>query len=155
MSAFDRLFEQKLQAAREQGLFDETRRGGVIDSGDDTWVPEDERMAMWLLKRSGYAPAWIEEDSGLRAKLVEMRKFLAHALSVYRRSRAQAADAAGRIAADDAWRAACLRFETAVAEFNREIFLFNLRAPALNLHRMPVRASEEYAALGVQPPASR
>lgn len=144
------IFERKLQEARERGEFQDKSGAGRIDFGDDDGVPDDERLAYHLMRQNGYAPSWIEEDKSVRAKLQETRLFLARAFARYRRRLQQAEDAAARIAADDEWRAARVQFEAKVADFNREIFLFNLRAPTLSIQRMPLRASEEYAALGLK-----
>jgi TRAP-type mannitol/chloroaromatic compound transport system substrate-binding protein len=144
------IFERKLSEARERGEFKLDVKRGRLDLGDWDGVPDDERLAFQLMRDNGYAPAWIEEDKSLRGKLDETRHFLAKSFSRYRRRFQQAEDAAGRIAADDEWRAARIQFEARVADFNREIFLFNLRAPSLSVQRMPMRASEEYAALGLK-----
>jgi hypothetical protein len=147
--SFDRLFEKKLQEARERGEFDDLAKSGPITFQGEEFVPEDERMALSLLKQHGYAPAWIEDDKGLRQQLSEMRSFLSRAYARYRYRMHKAEGAADRIAAADEWKTARVAFEQLVAGFNREIFLFNLRAPSLAVQRLPMRASEEYEALGL------
>ncbi len=147
--SLESIFEKKFREAQERGDFDGLPTTGAFDlSGDDS-VPPEERLALHLLRENGYAPAWIEEDNGLRAQLEGLRAFLARAVARRARSRAQSLDLAARAAADEEWRRARAEFEAMVARFNREIFLFNLRAPSLALQRMPLRASEEYAAVGV------
>jgi hypothetical protein len=145
----DDLFERKLQEARERGEFNDAEGRGRIDLGPEDGVSDDERLAMLLLRQNGYAPAWIEEDKAVRATLEETRGFLARAYARYRHKLRVADSAAGRIAADDEWRYARRAFEARVADFNRDIFLFNLRAPSITVQRLPMRASEEYEALGI------
>lgn len=148
--SLDRLFEKKLQEARERGEFDDLAKTGAISFEGEEFVPEDERMALSLLKQNGYAPSWIEDDKGLRQQLTEMRAFLSRAYARYRYRMQKAEGAADRIAASDEWKTARATFEQLVAGFNREIFLFNLRAPSLAVQRLPMRASEEYEALGLK-----
>ncbi len=148
--SLESIFERKLQEARERGDLSDTTRGTAFDFDPADGVPEEERMAMLLLKQAGYAPSWIEDDKGLRGKLEETRKYLSRAFSRYHRRMRQAEEAAQRMAAEDEWKFARTHFEGMVAEFNREIFLFNLRAPSLAVQRLPMRASEEYAALGIR-----
>jgi hypothetical protein len=147
--SLESIFERKLQEARERGDFSETAQHAAFEFQPEDGVPEEERLAMHLLKQAGYAPSWIEDDKGLRAKLGETRQFLAKSFARYHRRMRAAASAVERIAADDEWKRARQHFESMVTEFNREIFLFNLRAPSLVVQRLPMRASEEYAALGI------
>jgi TRAP-type mannitol/chloroaromatic compound transport system substrate-binding protein len=147
--SLDDIFERKLREARERGDFKDEVGRGALDIGDWDGLPDDERLAMQLMRQNGYAPAWIEEDKSLRGKLSETRQFLAKAFARYRQRLRKAEDAVARIAADDEWKRARVQFEERVTEFNREIFLFNLRAPSLVLQRLPMRASEEYEALGI------
>ena len=147
--SLDRLFEKKLQEARERGDFNDLVARGAFTFDGEEFVPEDERMALHLLKQNGYAPAWIDDDKGLRQQLTDMRAFLSRAFSRYRHRLARAEGAADRIAAEDEWKEARAKFEQLVAGFNREIFLFNLRAPSIAVQRLPMRASEEYEALGL------
>lgn len=145
-----RLIEKKLQEARESGAFDRLPRKGRLDLGDDDYVSEDERLAMHLLKSNGFLPEWIEEDKALREKLQASRAALARAYARHERRHASAADASDRAHAEHEWQAARARFEASIAEINRDIFHFNLRAPSLAVQRLPLRASEEYCKLGIE-----
>ncbi len=53
---------------------------------------------------------------------------------------------------EQAWLRARAQFEQAVAEINRDIFHFNLRAPSPAVQRLPLRLQEEYERLA-QPEA--
>jgi hypothetical protein len=144
-----RLIEKKLQEAREAGVFDRLPRKGRLDLGDEDGVPAEDRMAMHLLKINDMAPEWIEDDKALRARYHNARSALLQAYAMRERRLAAAEGAADRTHAEQAWKAARARFEQSIEEMNRDIFHFNLRAPSLAVHRMPLRASEEYRKLGI------
>jgi len=151
--AFDKLIEEKLKQAREEGHFDHLPKRGRLEFEDDSDVPEDERLAYHLMKNNGYAPDWIEDDKTLRRKLHDARRLLARAWADYNRKRQQpelmSNDRTRRHIEWD-WRTARDKFEGMVADINKDVFNFNLRAPALALHRFPLRIAEEYKALGIE-----
>jgi hypothetical protein len=144
-----RLIEKKLQEARESGAFDRLPRKGRLDLGDDDATPADERLAMHLLKSNGFLPEWIEDDKAVREKVHAARADLYRAFVRRQRAFADAEGAADRTRAEEQWKVARARFEASIAEINRDIFNFNLRAPSLAVHRMPLRASEEYQKLRI------
>ena len=144
-----RLIERKLQEAQEAGAFDSlTRKGALnLDEESDAGVPEEDRLAFKVLKNNDMAPAWIEDDKVLREKLEKARTRIQRAYGRWQADLASASSAGDRLRAGDTWQRAKAIFETAVAEINRDIFNFNLNAPALTVHRMPLRLSEEYERL--------
>ena len=146
---FDKLVENKIREAQEQGVFDNLARKGQLDFEDESSVPEDMRLAMRMLKSQGLTPDWIEQDKGMRKKLDDARVALARSWNWRKQKLAQTADPSERAHVDDEWRRARDRFEVVVKELNAEIFTFNLRAPSLTVQRRPIRSSEEYRALGV------
>jgi DnaJ family protein C protein 28 len=145
-----KLVEQKIRAAQEAGDFDGLPSKGRLNLTEENDVPEDMRLAYHLLKSQGFAPDWIEHDKALRERLDEARQAIARAWLWYQHKLAQAPDASERDMADDEWRLARTQFEAALQELNREVFLHNLRVPSAQLQRRPLRASEEYEALGIQ-----
>jgi hypothetical protein len=138
-----KMIERKLQEAREAGAFDALSRKGQLDLDDDAHVPEEDRLAMRLLKNNNMAPAWIEEDKGVREKLYAARESITRAYARKLTMLAKAETAGERMAIDDEWLLAKSRFAQSVDEINKDIFNFNLRAPSLVVHRMPIRLSEE------------
>jgi DnaJ family protein C protein 28 len=146
-----KLVEQKIREAQEAGDFDKLPRKGNLNLDEENGVPEDMRLAFHLLKSQGFAPEWIEQNKALRARLDEARQTIARAWLWYRAKIAQNPGVAERAAADDDWRKARATFETTLQALNREVFLHNLRVPSLQLQRRPLRASEEYQALGIRP----
>jgi hypothetical protein len=138
-----KLIERKLQEARDAGAFDALSRKGQLDLDDDAHVPEEDRLAMRLLKNNNMAPAWIEDDKALREKLFAARESVTRAYA-RRLTLLQKAETAGeRMAIEDEWKLAKDRFARSVEEMNKDIFNFNLRAPSLVVQRLPLRLSEE------------
>ena len=138
-----RLIERKLQEAREAGAFDTLSRKGPLDLDDDAHVPEEDRLAMRLLKNNNMAPAWIEEDKGLREKLFAAREAISRAYARRLTMLAKVETAGERMAIADEWALAQARFAVLVDEINKDIFHFNLRAPSMAVQRLPLRLSEE------------
>lgn len=142
-----RLIEQKLREACEAGKFDNLPRRGRLDLSEDDLVPEDERLAMRLLKSNDFLPAWIEEDKALREKLANARGALYRAYAWRHRRLARVMQPDERDRIEREWARARAKFEHDVEEINRDIFHFNLRAPLSVVHRLPLRLREEYARL--------
>lgn len=58
----EKVAEDKIQRAIEEGQFDNLPgKGRPLELEDDSWVPEDLRMAYKVLKNSGHVPQEIEE----------------------------------------------------------------------------------------------
>src|SRR4030095_1313749 len=92
MNALDRLAEQRIREAQENGEFDDLPGAGApLEFDDDALVPEDLRVAYRLLKNSGFLPPELEahreirhleqllqtvEDDGRRASLLSRINFL-------------------------------------------------------------------------------
>lgn len=138
-----KLIERKLQEARDAGAFDALSRKGQLDLDDDAHVPEEDRLAMRLLKNNNMAPAWIEDDKALREKLFAARESVTRAYARRLTLLQKAGTAGERMAIEDEWKLAKDRFARSVEEMNKDIFNFNLRAPSLVVQRLPLRLSEE------------
>jgi len=146
-----KLVEQKIREAQEAGDFEGLPKVDTLNLDEENGVPEDMQLAYHLLKSQGFAPEWIEQDKALRAKLEEARQAIVRTWLWYQRKLAQAASFDEKSTAADEWKRARDRFETTLQELNREVFLHNLRVPSIQLQRRPLRASEEYQALGIKP----
>jgi hypothetical protein len=103
--------ERKIREAIEEGAFDHLEGAGrPLDLQEDPFEDPSLRMAHRLLKNNGFAPAWIEEARQIEAEAHRLR----------RQSEAPPDD-----------------FQRRVAALNRRILAFNLKAPALSLHKRP------------------
>jgi hypothetical protein len=101
--------ERKIREAMEEGAFDHLDGAGKpLDLRENPFEDPSLRMAHRLLRNNGFAPAWIEEAKEIEAET--------------RRLRDQS-----ECPADD--------FGFRVAALNRRIVAFNLKAPALSLHK--------------------
>ena len=145
-----KLIEQKIREAQEAGAFDRLPQKEQLDLTEDNQVPEELRLAYHVLKAQGFAPEWIEQDKELRARLDQARQAVARSWLWYRNQQSQAAGAETRRLADDEWRRAREKFESAINLLNKEVFNHNLRVPSAQLQRLPLRLSEEYQALGIK-----
>lgn len=72
--SLDRVIEEIIQAAMARGEFDNLRGAGKPLNLDDYFsLPEDERMALTLLRNAGYAP----EEVQLLRDIEELKQRLA------------------------------------------------------------------------------
>lgn len=111
MDEWNFIAERKIREAMEEGAFDHLEGAGQpLDLHENPFEDPSLWMAHRLLKNNGFAPGWIEEAREIEAES--------------RRLRDQAA-----APPDD--------FRSRVAALNRRIVAFNLKAPALSLHKRP------------------
>jgi hypothetical protein len=116
MDAWQLVAERKIREAMEEGAFDNLEgKGKPLDLSENPFEDPSDRMANRLLKNNGFAPTWIEEAKEIEAESRRLR-------------------APGVLSTDD------LRIR--MAALNRRIMAFNLRAPALSLHKRPFAISE-------------
>jgi Domain of unknown function (DUF1992) len=109
MDAWNFIAERKIQEAMEEGAFDQLEgMGEPLDLREDPFEDSSLRMAHRLLKNNGFAPAWIQES-----KEIEIESRLLRART--------------EVSIDD--------FRSRVDALNRRILAFNLKAPALSLHK--------------------
>ena len=73
MDIFAQIAEQRIRAAIEDGEFDNLKgMGKPLDLGDESWIPEDLRMAYRILKNAGCLPAELE----LRKEVLNLRELI-------------------------------------------------------------------------------
>jgi len=93
----------------EEGAFDDLEgTGKPLDLSENPFEDPADRMAHRLLKNNGFAPEWIEEAKEIEAESRRLRE-------------------QGQDSKTD-------RLER-VAALNRKIVSFNLKAPAISLHK--------------------
>ena len=73
MDIFAQIAEQRIRDAIENGEFDNLKgMGKPLDLGDESWIPEDLRMAYRVLKNAGCLPAELE----LRKEVLYLRELI-------------------------------------------------------------------------------
>jgi hypothetical protein len=151
---FDRVVEEQLRKAREEGKFDNLRGHGQPLSLDDnpfedpTW-----QLANEMLKKNGFRPEWLEDDVAVREQLAQARQALVRSRD-WRAGELGALAGRGDAAAlerrhqvEDEWQRAQARFRARVAELNKLIFHLNLKVPSARLQRLKLDADAELARL--------
>jgi len=73
VDAIARIAEERIQRAISASKFDNLRNAGKpLVFEDETWIPEDLRLAYRILKNSGVAPPELE----LRGEIVSLRELI-------------------------------------------------------------------------------
>ena len=73
MEFFDKIAEERIQQAQEDGVFDNLPgRGKPLKLEDDSFVPEDLRLTYKILKNSNCLPVEVE----LRKQIFNLRQLL-------------------------------------------------------------------------------
>ncbi len=73
MHIFTKIAEQRIKEAMESGEFDNLQgRGNPLNFEDETWIPEDLRIAYRVLRNAGCIPSELE----LRNEIINMRALI-------------------------------------------------------------------------------
>ncbi len=73
MDIFQKIAEEKIREAIQQGLFDDLpNKGKPLKLEDYSWVPEDLRLAFKILKNAGCIPPEME----LRKEIIDLKELL-------------------------------------------------------------------------------
>ncbi|MCX7988614.1 MAG: DUF1992 domain-containing protein [Thermodesulfovibrio sp.] len=73
MDIFEKIAEEKIREAMEQGLFDDLpNKGKPLKLEDYSWVPEDLRIAYKILKNAGCIPPEME----IRKEIIALKELL-------------------------------------------------------------------------------
>lgn len=109
MDAWQLVAERKIREGMEEGAFDRLEgTGKPLDLSENPFEDPSDRLANRLLKNNGFAPEWIVEAKEIEAESRRLR-------------------ARGETTTED--------LRSRVASLNRRILAFNLKAPALSLHK--------------------
>lgn len=135
MSWWDRLIEERIQAAQESGAFDNLPGAGEPLPRDDD-PPSEYWAAYRLLRQNRLLPEWLQ----LRKEISEERQLVRAALDEYRR-------VAARLDPRDPGHAALLRrlecrYLQLARQINQKIDLHNLRCPSMG-HEL-IRFPEDF-----------
>ncbi len=153
MSSWDRLIEQKIREAIDEGVFDNLPgRGKPLDLDAEIFMDPEWRLAYRLLRSNNFTLPWIEARREIGLEIKAARAGLARAWA-----RCQARDPSGAVPApgQQEWGQAIENFRRQGAAINRRIADFNLTAPALSLHLIPLDAEREIAVVIQTRPARR
>jgi hypothetical protein len=115
MDPFRLIAERKIQEAMDEGAFDNLDgRGRPLPLEDEPFEDPSLRMAHRLLRNNGFAPAWIEEGKDIEAAIARLQEDRARE----------------RVSQEE--------FRRQAEAINRRIFAFNLKAPAVSVHKRPL-----------------
>ena len=135
MNRLESLTEKRLREAIENGEFDDLPgKGEPIDLKENPFEDPDLRMVHRLLRNAGFAPAWIEERKDIDAQLAAAQTKLSRAWALF--------GDGGKAPSEAEWDRSLKEFRELVAELNRRIRIYNLKAPAAVFHRKHIDADK-------------
>lgn len=121
MSIFDRIAEEKIQAAMQTGQFNGLAgTGQPLDLRENPFEPSHERLANQVLKNADILPAWLEDRRTIEADITALRQ-------TYPCPNPDR-----------------FPFHLQIETLNRRILAYNLSAPAAGLH-LPLLDEEKEA----------
>lgn len=140
MKRWESLVDQKIREAMEQGEFDNLAgTGRPVDLNENPYEDPDWRTAHRILRNAGFAPAWIEERKDIDAELETARISQARNWGILSNAR----DTQHLSTRAGAMGQAVESFRTKVAELNRHIDGWNLKAPAAGFQRNRIDVDRE------------
>jgi DnaJ homolog subfamily C member 28 len=133
MDRYERLVDKLIRESMERGEFEQLDGAGEpIDLSENPFEDPDLRTAHRLLRNAGFAPAWIEERKDIDSLFREAKATLCRARNIYGRD--------GKLSESPQWNRALQDFRERVAELNRRIRIYNLKAPAVAFHQKVIDA---------------
>jgi hypothetical protein len=141
--------DRAIREAQERGEFDNLPGKGRPLRWDDEHVPPEWRMANRILKNSGFAPSWIEDDKWIRAERKAVRQLLDGFADWYREERAALAGKPQAQVSERLEELAVVRdrriqvYRERAGKLNKRIDIFNLTVPIPRLQWRRVRVEEE------------
>lgn len=147
---WDRIIEQKIREAQEQGKFNDLRgKGQPLNLDENPYEDPAWQAANQLLKENGFRPEWLEEDVTLREKLARARLALARTRD-WRISQLETLGARADVAAQEQrafvqaeWLRALAQFRETLAEVNKGIARLNLMVPHTRFQRLKLDVDAE------------
>jgi DnaJ family protein C protein 28 len=142
LDRWDRSVEDQIRDAMERGLFDNLRgKGEPLDLS----VSPFEHPLAGTFRR-------ILRDAGSSHPLIEARRALQQEIEAGREQLRRAWRGYLRFGSEQAWRAAEDAFRARIRQLNREIKLYNLKAPAPPFHLHVVDCDAEIRAMCSESP---
>jgi hypothetical protein len=139
--------EQAIRQAMRDGLFDNLPGTGKplkLLFEDDPNTPDDQRMAYKVMRDNDVAPTWMLLGQSITEQHEKIAAELARGYKIYRGAWADAERSGdlGRMSrVERTWERVLLTFEQAVAQYNRNVLLYNIKAP----HGVPRRDTLDLA----------
>jgi hypothetical protein len=147
---FDRVIEELIRKAQEEGKFRDLRgRGKPLNLDENAFEDPAMRMANHMLKEHGFRPDWLEDDVSLRQELEQARRDLARTRDWRAAELARLAGQTGAAAirqrelVADEWSLARQRFRQRLEAVNKVIFTLNLKVPSTQLQRRKLDVEAE------------
>jgi len=147
---FQRIVEEQLRKAREDGKFDNLRgHGQPLRLDENPFEDPAWQMANDMLKKNGFRPEWLEEDLANRHELEEARRALARSRdwqAAALKALGERRDAAAieqRVMVQTEWQLAQDRFRASLRAINKSIFNYNLKVPTTHLQRLSLDIEAE------------
>ena len=147
---WDRIIEQKIREAQEEGKFDNlSGKGRPLNLDENPFEDPAWQMANALLKEQGFRPDWLEDDVRLREKLAQARAALARTrdwrteqfAALGARDDPEARRQREWVASE--WDRAVERFRESIAQINAGIANLNLKVPHERFQRMKLAVEDE------------
>ncbi len=133
MTTPDDSIKDPLERAIEKGLLDDLPgKGQPLRWPENPHEDPADALAHRLLRDQGFTLPWIEERCEIEKLLGEERARLCRLWQAYGEGRDP-----------DRWARAVDRFRAQAADLNRRIRDYNLKAPLVEFHMLPVRADDE------------
>lgn len=140
MKHWESLIDRKIREAMDEGEFENlSGKGEPIDLTENPFEDPDWRLAHRMLRNAGFAPAWIEERKDIEAEIVNARTTLARVWMVLQKARHTEHSRSAEVR----WLKALEDFRAKSAELNRRIETWNLKAPAVGVHRSRIDFDRE------------
>ena len=143
MDAWESLVDRKIREAMERGEFADLSGQGPIDLSENPFEDPDWRMGHRMLRNAGFAPGWIEERKDIDAELTRLRADLARVGRVLENARSPEHQRSAEVR----WQTGLQTFKDKVAELNRRIDAWNLKAPGVGFHRTRINCEREIDAI--------
>ena len=141
---FESVVDKIIRRAMEEGKFDDlSSEGKPLPSDDNPFENPDMRAANRFLRESGFAPAWIEERKDINARSKAAR-------IVLRRTWNWCEAEGQNDLAKSEWRRVTGDFREHVAELNRRIADFNLKAPMDQFYLALIDSDKEIGRISSQ-----
>lgn len=143
MDKWDKIIEEKIRAAQEEGKFDNLKgKGRPLALDDNPFEDPAMQMAHTLLKDNGFRPDWLEDDLQLREKLAQARQALARTRTwrdtelALLGPRTDSEATAHRDLLNTEWLRAVEQFRETLTAINRGITNLNLKVPHPKFQRL-------------------